>query len=628
MRGKDKLSAQVDIAKAHYGVRIMADNQKPAETSAPEIEAELPLPEAADKSEKEPEVKKDEKPKPASGLSRWQRFRGWYGAHKKRSIPLSVLATVLLLLAIPATRYPLAGLVLKKGFTIAVFDTTTISPVSGASVSSGSITALTNGSGEAVLHGIKVGPHQFSVTKKYYQDKQISAVVPLFHEKNSPKIPFTATGRQVKVMVKNVVSGKSLPDVGIKVLDITAKTDKDGKALLVLPAGAVSQKATVGLAGFNSVDVTIKVSDTSVAENNFTITPAGKVYFLSKQSGKIDVVKSNLDGSARETVLAGTGREDNQNTVLLAGRDWKYLALLSRRDSNLPKLYMIETAGDKVTAVDEGNATFSLIGWSNANFVYQVDRIGYQLWQPKAHALKSYNAADKKITLLDETDAQGSNNFDYNYENFSGVYIVGQRVIYSKSWYSTYSNNVSLNDNRLGIYSISAAGTGGRSTHKTFGYTSNQSTYLQSFPYKPDQVDYQVVEKSGDPKYFVYANGQVSEKPSIKTDFDNYLNGSQYNTYLASPSGNSTFWSESRDGKNSLFVGDAVGGNAKQIATLSDYQTYGWYSEDYLLASKNGSELYILASDGIKKDSDALKITDYHKPVLSYPGYGGGYGGL
>jgi len=98
--------------------------------------------------------------------------------------------------------------------------------------------------------------------------------------------------------------------------------------------------------------------------------------------------------------------------------------------------------------------------------------------------------------------------------------------------------------------------------------------------------------------------------------------------YLASPSGNSTFWSEPRDGKNSLFVGDQAGSNAKQIASLSDYQTYGWYSEDYLLASKNGSELYIFGSEGIKKESAALKITDYHKPVLNYPGYGGGYGGL
>ncbi len=591
----------------------MADNEKSAETSSPEIDAELPLPEATAKS--------------VSGLSRWQRFRGWYMSRKKWSISLSILALVFLLLVVPATRYPLAGLVLKKDFTLQVTDQTTNTPVSGATVSSSGVSALTDGNGKVKLR-LAVGHHMLSIVKKYYQDSQANILVPILGQKTPPVITAQATGRQVKVTIKNIISGKPLPDADIKVLDITAKTDKDGKALIVLPAGTATQKATLSLSGYNSVDVSIKVSDVGVEENNFTITPAGKIYFLSKLSGKIDVVKSNLDGSGRETVLAGTGREDNQNTVLLASRNWKYLALLSRRDSDLAKLYMVETSSDRVTAVDEGNATFSLIGWSDTNFVYQVDRLGYQLWQPKAQALKSYNAVTNKITILDETDAQGSNNFDYNYENFNSVYIVGQRVVYSKSWYSTYSSNATLNDNQLGIYSINAAGTGGRSTHKTFGYAPNQSTYLQSFPFRPDQIYYQVVEKSADAKYYVYTNGQVSERSSIKTDFDNYLNAVQYNTYLASPSGNLTFWSEPRDGKNSLFVGDAAGDNAKQIATLSDYQTYGWYGEDYLLASKNGSELYILSSGGIKKDSDALKITDYHKPVLSYPGFGGGYGGL
>ena len=592
----------------------MTEENQPVEipNQPPEIEAELPLPEAV--------------AKPVSGSSRWQRLRGWYLARKKLSIPISILAALLLLLTIPATRYPLAGLVLKKNFTLQVTDQTTLAPVSGATVSSGSISALTDGNGKVNLR-LAVGHHSVNIAKKYYQNRRADVLVPILGQKTPPVITAQATGRQVKITVKNTVSNKSLADVDIKVLDVTAKTDKDGKALLVLPAGEASQKASLSLSGYNSADVTLKVSDTAVAENNFAITPAGKVYFLSKQSGKIDVVKANLDGSARETILAGTGREDNQNTVLLASRDWKYLALLSRRDSDLAKLYMIETSTDKVTAVDEGNATFSLIGWSDANFVYQVDRIGYQLWQPKAQALKSYNAASKKISILDETDAQGSNDFDYNHESFSDVYIVGQRLVFVKSWYSTYSDNVSLSDNQLGIYSINVAG-GNRSTNKTFGYAQNQSTYEQSFLAKPDEIFFQVVEKSADAKYLVYANGQVTEKPSIKDAFDNYLNGGQYITYLQSPSGNSTFWSESRDGKNSLFIGDAAGGNAKQIASASDYQTYGWYSEDYLLASKNSSELYILTGAGIKKDTEALKITDYHKPVLSYPGYGGYYGGI
>ncbi|MBI2592329.1 carboxypeptidase regulatory-like domain-containing protein [Candidatus Saccharibacteria bacterium] len=586
----------------------------------PEIEADLPLPSPpAGPPPPKPAAKK---PPPAG--SRWQRLRDWYSAHKKLSIPLSVLILLLIILAIPASRYGVAGLALKKNFVIAVKDATTNAPVSGALVSAGSISDQTDGSGKATLK-LKPGNRTVTVSKKYYREETTKVMVPLLQSKSTPEIKLQATGRQVQISVKNSITKKALPEVNIKVADIDAKTDKDGSALIVLPAGSASQKAALSLSGYNDTDVTVKVSDAKVEENEFTLAPTGKIYFLSKLSGKIDVVKSNLDGTGRETVLAGTGREDSQNTVLLANRDWKYLALLSRRDSDLAKLYLIETGNDKITAIDEGNATFNPLGWSGAYFVYQVDRKGYQPWQPKQHVLKSYDVAAKKTNLLDETGASGSSSNDAKYEFYSSTYIVGQRLVFSKAWYMGPGTEAS-DDNQLGIYSVSATGNGGKATHKTFSYQADKSTYEQSFLNKPDQVYFQVTEKDGEAKYFVYANNQVSENPSVKDDFNNNLNSGQYITYLLSPSGGSTFWSESRDGKNSLFIGDGVGGNAKQIAKLSEYETYGWYTEDYLLVSKNSSELYIFGTEGLKKDDAALKITDYHKPDFSY--YGGGYGGL
>ena len=75
---------------------------------------------------------------------------------------------------------------------------------------------------------------------------------------------------------------------------------------------------------------------------------------------------------------------------------------------------------------------------------------------------------------------------------------------------------------------------------------------------------------------------------------------------------------------NTLFIGDSSGGSGKQIATLSDYDTYGWYTDDYLLVSKNGSELYIMPVSG----GTPIKISDYNKPAQNFNGYGGGYGGL
>jgi hypothetical protein len=101
--------------------------------------------------------------------------------------------------------------------------------------------------------------------------------------------------------------------------------------------------------------------------------------------------------------------------------------------------------------------------------------------------------------------------------------------------------------------------------------------------------------------------------------------GSSYPTYLQSPSANDTFWAEPRDGKNTLFIGNEDGQKGKQIASLSEYFTYGWFTDDYLLVSKNSSELYIMPKGGSK---NAIKISDYHKPVQNFYGYGGGYGGI
>ena len=97
---------------------------------------------------------------------------------------------------------------------------------------------------------------------------------------------------------------------------------------------------------------------------------------------------------------------------------------------------------------------------------------------------------------------------------------------------------------------------------------------------------------------------------------------------IESPNGKTNFWSEERDGKNVLFIGDADAENSKEIATLSEYVPYGWFTDDYVLVSKNGSELYIMGRDGIKPGDVPTKISDYHRPSYNFTGYGKGYGGL
>jgi hypothetical protein len=587
----------------------MAEEEKPENVNPePAAEAEKPA----------------EQHKPTTD-SRIERFRAWYLERKKWTIPASAVLLILILAGVPWIRYNSVGLVHKRNLDVKVVDSSAGTPVSGATVSVGSISAETGATGVATLHGVKVGHQKVTISKKYYQSMTVDVLAPILSQKTVPGFQLTATGRQVKVTVHNLINKNLLSDVDIDVAGISAKTDKNGSATIVLPAGISEQNAGISLNGFNDSKVAVKVSNDKIQENDFNLTPSGKVYFLSKLSGKIDVVKTNLDGTGRQTVLAGTGNEDDNNTVLLASRDWKYLALLSRRAGSNASLYLIDTSDDSLSTMDQGNADFTLAGWAGDSFVYTVTRNDVQQWQPNRQMLKSYNAQTKRITPLDQTGASGTSSSDFLSESFGNVYAYDDQLYYTKGWNQSYaySSPGDIQKKAATFDSIKADGTSKRTI---------RSFTLQPVPNSPLFVGLDVrfenpekIELSfydgNDTQFFVYANGQVKADSSITSD--NFY-ASSYPTYLESPSANQTFWSESRDGKNTLFLGDEDGQNGKQVATLSDYNTYGWYTDNYLLVSKNSSELYAMSKDG----KNVIKITDYHKPAVSFPGYGGGYGGL
>lgn len=549
-------------------------------------------------------------------------WSAWWGSPKKRYGTIAAaIVLVGVLAALPVTRYGILGLFIKKPVWVAVVDSKTGAPISGAVVQVGTRQAKTEASGKATL-AAKLGTVTIRVTKKYYQAASQNVTVTFSQPRNNFKVPLRALGRQVPIKVVNKITGKPLAGAVLNVQGSETKTDNNGLATIVLASSATNQKAEVSLDGYNSASVTIEAADGVTAANTFSLTPAGELYFLSNQSGKIDVVKTNLDGTNRQTVLAGTGNEDPGNTTLLATRDWSYLALLAKRDtSTYPSLYLIDTAnGDKLSVIDQGNAYFNPVGWSGDTFVYSMTRPDVPNWQPNAEALKSYDAATGKTTLLDQTVAEGSSSTDYGYTNFSAIYILDNDLVYARNWYgSTFPNH--LNGKSVSLVSIRPDGTGHK-TIKDFPVPAASSYYSVSlYPDGPSGVYVQVPNGTTN-TYYSYQNGTLSPAPNVTDSTFNVPSP----TYLLSPSGNATFWAEQRDGKNALFVGDKNAGNPKQIAASSSYVPYGWYSDAYLLVSKNSNELYILPADG--GSTTPQKVSAYFKPPISYNAYGGSYGGL
>jgi hypothetical protein len=405
-----------------------------------------------------------------------------------------------------------------------------------------------------------------------------------------------ATGRQVKIVVSDLINRQKLSGVQIQVADIEAKTDKNGNALIVLPVGTKSPKASLQLEGYNDATFTVIVSDRSVQENAFKMTPAGKVYFLSKRTGRLDVMKANLDGSGVETAVEGTGAEQGSSSVLSQSADGKYVALVAKRNSAdpTPQLYVLSTDDDKLLQADSGNVDFVVRGWIGDNLVYTLARKDLQLWQQGLNRLKVYEATTGKITLLDQSS--GSDAEIKANEYYDTVITSGHTVVFAKSW----NGSGDLGGKQDSLHTIDAGGQ----NHKTIAtYSASDSlAYVQHSPIS--LYISQQVQGAGSPTFFDFTLGASPQQISLSNE-QFYATARVF--YFFSPSAKQTFWAELRDGKNTLLVADGMGGNAKTIATLSDYAPYGWYSDKYALVSKNANQLYIMDIKG----GTPVKIADF-----------------
>jgi len=545
-------------------------------------------------------------------------FKHWLKTHKKTTVLLVLVIIIAVLAAIPLTRYKIAGTFLRQTQTIQVLDSQTNQPVTGAKVMVGDRTKTTDSKGKVALDP-KVGNQNVSVQKANYASSTSKHLVPILKPKNDIQVHLKATGRQVGVKVVNSITGKPVENATFKIDGSEFKINDKGLATVVAPADSKELDATISANGYVTSKAKLLVNAQTLQIQTYKLTPSGKVYFLSNLSGKLDVVKANLDGTARQTILAGTGNEDAKGTALLASRDWKYLALLSRRDGGkTDKVFLINTSNDKVSTIDEGDVSFKLTGWDGHNIVYTVFRYNKQVWEAGRQAIKSFNADSGKMVTLDENQVVGDQS-NYGYQALENPYITSHGIAYLSYWEGSGNSRTILSGKTNALRSVSSDGKDKKDIKSFDGVTTGA---MLSRLYAPDEIyvgiyDY---DKKGQ-SFYEYEDGSFKEAPNVT---NNVFFEATYPTYLLSPSGKQTFWGESRDGKNSLFVGDANGKNQQQVASLSDYTAYGWFSDDYLLVSKNSSELYIMPKSG----GTPLKITDYYKPNLNFAGYGYGYGGL
>lgn len=530
----------------------------------------------------------------------------WFATHKVVGAILIVVVLLVVLASVPFTRFTLAGLVLKQNYTVVVKDQDNDKPVPSATVELAGVEATTDNKGRATIRA-QVGPATLTVTKKYYKDASMHMVVPIAKQKDTPTVTLKATGRQVPISLVDVITHAPVVNATVRAAGVETKTNSKGAAIIVLPADKASVPATIAAKGYNDASVTIQVTTGVIAANGFLITPAGKVYFLSNQSGKLDVVSTNLDGSGRATVVAATGKESDETTRIVNAADGKYLALLSSRDGGKSKIFLVETATGKLSTIDEGDADFNITGWDGHRLIYVVTRNNVMNWQNGRQALKSFDADNRHITTLDQTVADGNEN-SYVNQYFNSVYILGgHQIFYLMCWtrdYNSYNAYLMYLAKSMAVRTVSSDGQN-KKEHKTFSLTqySGINTLLRNLG------TVGLATYGSSTEYYEFRDDEV--KP-LQSNNDSFWANQQ--PYFASPSGGRSVWSEARDGKNVVFVGGIDGSNGKQVASLESMRVAGWLSDDYILASKDQSqELYILPATGLSAAAKPIKVTGYYQ---------------
>lgn len=594
-----------------------------------------------DSTEHKPELSQTEKE---------SKFRTIYNkilSNKKLSIPLSVVLFFIIIFSIPFTRYNLMGLVISRDVIVTVTDSETAGPVSLAKVEIDGKTSETDAAGVAVIKNVKLGNRNVTITKAQYESKAQRFVAKLI-AKNSVEVKLVATGRQAEVTIVNRISQTKLAEAKITAGESTAKTDGEGKAMLVVPASVTEQEIEISLDGYNTKKTKISISPSEVSKTTIEITPTGKIYFLSKRTGKLDVMKSDLDGENQEVILAATGQENEVETRLYSTKDWKYLALQARRDSGNAKLYLIRTEDNSIEVIDQGDAIFNVTGWDDHHLIFELVRNSIPYWQEKHNAVKIYNADDNTLTLIDESKAQGDDQYTYINSNMYPLGVVDGKLIYYNIWqYNTYNYGTALYYGDKTSTISESTMTGEKRVLKEFIHADKDGTgapilgtlrgyfmYASATP-QPNSLYLHIMSQDADPQknyYFEFLDGELKETSAAEAYFTkgNYYD---YPTYLQSPDKSKVLWSENRDGKLVQFIADDSLGNQVNLAAtlkektgfdLSEFKAYGWFGEGYVLLSKNDSELYIMSKDAT---AAPVKVTDYHRPEYGFRGYGGGYGG-
>ena len=523
---------------------------------------------------------------------------------KKKWFYVFLLALILVIIfAVPYTRYKFLGLFIKKDIKIEVIDSLTNTPVSDAKLSIDNKSYLTNREGDINLT-LGVGYYSLRLTKNYYNSYS-SKILIGFGTNQSDKIRLEANGRRISFKVVNAVTGAPIPSVKISSLEVTSFTSNTGLSNLVLPASSKNYNITFTSSGFNNQQGTYNYFPSDPVEL-VKMIPSGSIYYLDQSNGLINVDGSNLDGTNNKVLLSGTPNMTINTTFLFPSSNFNYLVLVANRTGSTTGLYLIDTKTGSVHEFDFASSDqfINPIGWINNYFLYELS--SSSTTTAGSTQIKSYDAQDNQSIVLDQNQTSGSGS-NLVYQNFNYFNIINNQLIYSTEWFQLGSSTPLNLSNTL--REVSPSGSSKQDIYSVNAQTNAINPIVKYLPNALYFGDYSF--QSNQPVIYSYSNGAVNAQSSLGS---NVL----YNTYPIyhiSSNGLLSAWSQNQNGQPTIFWADSNGSNKKQAQIPPGYDLVGWYNNSYIILSKD-NKLYIAYYQG--EPGNPLEVGPYAGLSINY----------
>jgi hypothetical protein len=490
------------------------------------------------------------KPKPHRSIAGF--FKGWW--HNKLVRYGTILVLFALLaggLGFPPTRYYALNTVgVRSAASVIVVDNATQLPLKNVTVEIGNQKGKTDEDGVAKLSKLELGAQPLSISQPGFS--QVNQTVTLGLGSN-PLGDFSlqAVGIQFRVTVVDYLTGKPVDGAVIESNQSNAQADAKGLVTLTLEHNETdAREATISADGYRSEKITLVPGQGQ--NRTIQLVPDRHIAYISKQSGNYDLYKSDIDGNNKKVILAGTGSEDSNITVVQSP-DGNEAAIVSKRDTLknqdgfvLQSLTLVNMERGTTLSL-EHSEQIQIVDWIGGRLVYVKIKAGTSAANPGRYQLISY-------------DYQTNSRLQLAAANYlHDIVSVHGSLYFSAS--NNYQGGVSQfvrinpdNTNKQVILDKNDVWGTSRDSYDTLTLLTGLTSYTYNF-------------------------GDSSAKPAGVQANDR--NGRYYQD---SPDNKHAIWVDSRDGKGVLLVTDTGNGKDEVLQSLSGLsQPVHWLDNQMLV---------------------------------------------